>query len=106
MVIDVKLTCHLGHSCEREVQAVFDAVGSLGGAPISIDLEPGYICLADPTNPTSCSVAPPPGATDFIGSAIVEFLGNPGTAYLNLFAAEDGSILHEMTVLATVTERG
>ena len=51
-----------------------------------------------PSAPDS-PAALPPGATDFIGSAVVEFLGIPERAYLNLFAAEDGSILHLMTVL-------
>lgn len=106
LVIDIKITCHLGHSCERETQAVMDAVDSVGGVPISIDLEPGVICLANPFDPTSCPFALPPGATDFIGSAVVEFFGIPETAYLNLFAAEDGSILHQMTLFASVTERG
>lgn len=106
VVIDTKITCHLGRSCERETRAVIDAVASVGRPPISIDLEPGVICLVNPFDPIACPFALPPGATDFIGSAVVEFFGIPERAYVNLFAAEDGSILHEMTVFATVTERG
>jgi len=67
-------------------------------------MPPAALIAISPSEPSPSApdspFALPPGATDFIGSAVVEFVGIPERAYLNLFAAEDGSILHLMTVLA------
>jgi hypothetical protein len=94
-----EISCPLGNGCGAETDAVLGAVAKVPHRVSRIAFGKGLICLADPFHPIACPVAPEPPPKDFIGSAVVEFVGTPMRAYLNLYRSGQGPITNRMREL-------